>query len=254
MTPSPVGMRCPECAGQTTQVRRGQAAFSSTETPIVTYILIALNALVFLIDLASGTGGFSGSNGQLARDYGLYGPAVGDGEWYRLITGGFLHANLVHIGFNMFALYILGPLLEPALGRARFAALYFASLLAGSLGVMLLSPDSLTVGASGAIFGLFAAAFVIARGRGLNDVASQLGFLLVINLVITFTMPGISVGAHLFGALGGAICAVVIVAGDRGLTGGNRQVVETTLMVLLALAALVFAISAAPDPTTIFRP
>lgn len=246
-------MRCPECAGQTTRVRQGSAAFSSTDAPIVTYILIAINALVFLADLATGAGGFSGSSGQMARDFGLYGPAVGDGEWYRLLTGGFLHANFIHIGFNMFALYILGPLLEPALGRARFAALYFASLLAGSLGVMLLSPNDLTVGASGAIFGLFAAAFVIARGRGLHDVASQLGFLLVINLVITFTMPGISVGAHLFGALGGAICAVLIVAGDRGLTGGNRAVVETTLMVLMALAALVLAITVAPDPTLSFR-
>lgn len=245
-------MRCPDCAGQTTKVRRGSAAFNSDQTPVVTYTLIALNALVFLLDLASGSGGFSGT-GQITRDFALFGPAVGDGEWYRLLTSGFLHASLIHIGFNMFALYILGPLLEPALGRLRFAALYFASLLAGSLGVMLLSPNDLTVGASGAIFGLFAAAFVIARGRGLNDVASQLGLLLVINLAITFTVPNISVGAHLFGALGGAICALLIVAGDRGMGGANRVLVETSLMVLIALAALVLSISVAPDPSLPFK-
>lgn len=245
-------MRCPECAGQTTRVRQGSAAYGSVEVPIVTYVLIAINALFFLVDMATGSGGLGGG-GQMARDLGLFGPAVGNGEWYRLITSGFLHAGLIHIGFNMFALYILGPLLEPALGRLRFAALYFASLFAGSLGVMLLSPNDLTVGASGAIFGLFAAAFVIARGRGLNDVASQLGFLLVINLVITFTIPNISVGAHLFGALGGAACALLIVAGDRGQTGPNRVLAETLAMVTLAVAAFVLALVIAPDPFAPFR-
>lgn len=252
MNPTPVGMRCPECSRQTTRVHRGPAAFGGAEAPVVTYILIAINALFFLIDLATGSGGLGGS-GQMARDLGLFGPAVGDGEWYRLITSGFLHAGLIHIGFNMFALYILGPILEPALGRARFAALYLASLLAGSLGVMLLSPNDLTVGASGAIFGLFAATFVIARGRGLTDVASQIGFLLVINLVITFTIPNISVGAHLFGALGGAVCALLIVAGDRGLTGSNRVFAETLAMIALGVAAFVLALMVAPEPFMQFR-
>lgn len=252
MTPSPVGMRCPDCAGQTTRVRQGSSAFTSNVAPTVTYFLIGLNVLFFLADLASGSGGLSGS-GQLTADLGLFGPAVGDGQWYRLITSGFMHAGLIHIGFNMFALYILGPILEPALGHLRFAALYVASLLAGSLGVMLLSPNDLTVGASGAIFGLFAATFVIARGRGLTDVASQIGILLAINLVITFTLPGISIGAHLFGALGGAVCALLIVAGDRGLTGENRALAETVAMFLLAATALVLAIVVAPDPFGAFR-
>lgn len=240
-------MRCPDCAGQTTRIRHGAAAYSSAMVPRVTYFLIGVNLLVFLADLASGSGGMS-SSGRLAIDLGLFGPAVGDGEWYRLITSGFMHAGLIHIGFNMFALYILGPILEPALGHLRFAALYFASLLVGSFGVILLSPNDLTVGASGAIFGLFAATFVIARGRGLTDVASQIGMLLVLNLVITFTLPGISVGAHLFGAMGGAICALLIVAGDRGLTGENRVLAETGAMVLMAAAAFVLAIAIAPDP------
>ncbi len=251
MTPSPVGMRCPECAGQTTKVRHGAAAYTANSTPVVTYALIALNVIFFLAEIATGSGGFSGT-GQMTLDFGVYGPAIADGEWYRIVTGGFLHAGLIHIGFNMLALYILGPLLEPAIGRARFLALYLASLLAGSLGVMLLSPNELTVGASGAIFGLFAAAFVIARGRGMHEVSTQLGFLLVINLVFTFSIPNISVGAHLFGALGGAVCAAIIVAGDRGLTGSNRAVAETVAMAALGIACGVMAIAIAPTPTSVF--
>lgn len=246
MTPSPVGMRCPDCAGQTTRVRSGAAAYGSDMAPLATYTLIAINALFFLAEIAAGSGGFSGTS-RLTLDLGLFGPAVGDGEWYRVITSGFLHAGLIHIGFNMFALYILGPLLEPAIGRARFVAMYGASLLMGSLGVMVLSPEQLTVGASGAIFGLFAAAFVIARGRGLHEVSTQLGFLLVINLIFTFSIPNISIGAHLFGALGGAICAMIIVAGERGMGAGSRSV-ETAAMAALGIASGVLAVAIAPSP------
>ncbi|HZJ28781.1 MAG TPA: rhomboid family intramembrane serine protease [Solirubrobacterales bacterium] len=246
MTPSPVGMRCPECGGQTTRVRSGAAAYTSDDRPLATYTLIGINLLFYLAEIASGSGGLGGGSGRLTYDLGLFGPAVADGEWYRILTSGFLHSGLIHLGFNMFALFILGPLLEPAIGRVRFVALYFSSLLVGSLGVMVMSPEALTVGASGAIFGLFAAAFVIARGRGINEVATQLGFLIVINLVFTFSIPNISIGAHLFGALGGALGAMIIVAGDRGLTGANRVVVETGAMALLGVACAVLAITIAP--------
>lgn len=247
MTPSPVGMRCPECAGQTTKVRAGAAAFSSATAPVVTYALIAINALVYLAEIATGAGGFSGG-GHLANDFALFGPYVADGQWYRIVTSGFLHAGLIHIGFNMFVLYILGPLLEPAIGKARFIALYFTSMVAGSLGVMVMSPHAFTVGASGAIFGLFAAAFVIARGRGLHEVSSQLGFLIVINLVFTFTIPNISIGAHLFGALGGAICALVVMAGERSGAGRERVALETAAMAVIGVAAFVLSVAIAPSP------
>ena len=105
------------------------------------------------------------------------------------MTGGFLHASLFHIGFNMLLLFFLGRLLEPALGTPRFLALYFASLLAGSFGALLLDPNALTLGASGAVFGLVGAAFVIARGRGMNALAGELGFLIVFNLALHLRVP-----------------------------------------------------------------
>src|SRR6478672_4540808 len=188
MTPTPVGMRCPECAGQRTRVTRGTGPPGGFAGSPATYVLIALNAVAFLIEIAAGSGGLSGSaSSSVVNDFGLRGVNVADGEWYRLVSGGFLHAGLVHIGFNMFALYLLGRLLEPAIGTPRFVALYFASLLAGAFGALALTdPGQVTVGASGAIFGIFGATFVIARGRGFNEIASQLGILLAINLALTF--------------------------------------------------------------------
>ena len=124
----------------------------------------------------------------------------------------------------MFALFILGRLLEPAIGTPRFVALYFASLFAGAFGaIALTNPHTVTVGASGAIFGLFGAAFVIARGRGLNALASELGVILLLNLGITFGVPGISIGGHLGGVVGGVICALFIVAGERGNLGPKPE-------------------------------
>jgi membrane associated rhomboid family serine protease len=242
MTPTPVGMRCPDCARQRTRVTSGAAAFGRAGAMPVTYFLIAVNVIVFLIEIGAGSGGLSGG-GSVIDDFGLFGPAVANGDWYRLISSGFLHAGLIHIGFNMYALYILGTLLEPAFGKFRFAAMYFASLLAGSLGVIVLEHDTLAVGASGAIFGLFAAAFVIARGRRLESIAAQLGFLLLINLALTFGVPNIAIGAHLFGAAGGALCGLLILAGDRELLGPNRVPVETAAMVLLGAATFAAGIA-----------
>jgi membrane associated rhomboid family serine protease len=244
MTPTPVGMRCPECARQRTRVTTGTSAFGRAAGAPATYVLIALNVVAFLAELAGGAGGFDAS-GSVINDFGVFAPQIADGEWYRIVTGAFLHAGPIHLLFNMFALYILGTFLEPALGPARFAALYVASMLAGSLGVVVLEPDTNSVGASGAVFGLFAAAFVIARGRGLEQIASQLGVLILINLVFTFSIPGISIGAHLFGFAGGALGALLIVAGDRGRLGANRLIAELGAMALLGAvsAALTVAIA-----------
>ena len=117
-------------------------------------------------------------------------PTVADGQVWRIVTSGFLHAGFLHIAINMFALFILGTLLEPGIGTPRFLAVYFVSLLAGSFGALLLDPNETTVGASGAIFGLMSAAFIIARHRGLEQLASQIGFYVIINLVFTFGVPG----------------------------------------------------------------
>jgi membrane associated rhomboid family serine protease len=239
MTPTPVGMRCPECARQRTKVSTGTRSFGRSTAAPATYALIAVNVVAFLAELAGGTGGFDAS-GSVVNDFGLRGSSVADGEWYRIVTGGFLHAGPVHLLFNMFALYVLGTLLEPAIGTPRFVALYVASLLAGALGALAMSDaGDNTVGASGAIFGLFGAAFVIARGRGLDSIAGEIGLLLLINLALTFGIPGISIGGHLGGLAGGVICSLAIVGGDRGVLGPRRQLVE------LGLIAAVGAISAA---------
>ena len=134
------------------------------------------------------------------------------GEWYRLISCGFVHFGLFHVAMNMILAYQLGQMFEPRIGSLHFGLLYFASLLGGSVGALVLSPDAVTGGASGAVFGLMAAAIVGMRHEGLNPMRSGLGVTFVINLVITLTIPGISIGGHFGGAAIGAICGAVVLA------------------------------------------
>jgi membrane associated rhomboid family serine protease len=248
MTPTPVGMRCPECAGQRTRVTRGvpgPGAGALGSFP-ATVVLIAINVAVFLVEIAGGSGGLSTVSGSVINDFGLQGLGVADGEWYRLVTGAFLHAGFTHIAFNMFLLFILGRILEPAIGTPRFFFLYFASLLAGSfVALALTTPLEITVGASGAIFGLLGATVLIARGRGFNQIATQLGFLLVINLAFTFGASHISVGGHLGGLAGGLLCALLIIAGERGMLGPNRYPIELLGMAAIGILSVVGALAVA---------
>jgi membrane associated rhomboid family serine protease len=126
-----------------------------------------------------------------------------------------LHENLIHIGFNMYVLYILGQMLEPALGRLRFGTIYAVSLLTGSFGALLVTPHSPTVGASGAVFGLMGAAAIEMRARQIPIMQSGVGGLILLNLIISFTLPGISWGGHIGGLVGGALAAIVIQLGAR---------------------------------------
>jgi membrane associated rhomboid family serine protease len=215
MYDSPVGMRCPECAGQRARSRR--VAIRRAENPYGTYALIALNVIVFIAELSGGGGAASlEGGGRLVADGGLLGPAVADqGEWYRIVTSGFLHAGPLHLFLNMFVLYILGTILEEGIGTVRMLGIYFVSLLAGSFGALLLDPNELTVGASGAVYGIMAATFLVARQRGVEQLASQIGLWVILNLAFTFTVPGISIGGHLGGLAGGAAAAGVILAGER---------------------------------------
>ena len=135
-----------------------------------------------------------------------------DNGWYRLLTSGFLHFGIVHIGLNMFFLWVLGPMLEPALGRVRFILLYIAALLGGSLGVILLDKGGISAGASGAVFGLLAAAAIGQWRRGINPLTTGIGATLLMNLVITFAIPGISIGGHIGGIVAGSICGWVMLA------------------------------------------
>src|SRR4051812_23187212 len=209
MMTTSVGMRCPECSRETTRVVR--RAYAGGE-PLVTYTLIGVNVLAYLGTLISGasaTGSLGGDT--LLRKTALFAPAVADGEWYRIITSGFMHYGLLHLAFNMYALYILGTMLEPALGRLRFTLIYVVSLIAGSVGALILDPNALTAGASGAVFGLMGAAFLVMRNRGINPMESGLGIWLFLNLAITFTVSNISIGGHIGGLIGGGIAAWILV-------------------------------------------
>lgn len=231
MTPTPVGMRCPDCAKQRTKTR---TMASLTSDPTLTYVLIAINVLMFIGESASGSSFTGGPGGNVTSNLALNGPTVADGQWYRLLTSGFLHAGLFHIAFNMYALLWLGRMLEPSLGHVRFGALYLASLVCGAFGVILLSPDVNTVGASGAIFGLFGAVIALARSRGIDLRQTGLVPILVLNLGITFVIPGISIGGHLGGLVGGFVFATVI----EQLSG--RRVHEYAVgAITLALTAVV---------------
>ena len=246
MTPTSVGMRCPECMRQRTKVVRNPTGTPGQFSAFpATMVLIAINVVVFLVEIANGHGGLGEQTGKFVFDYSLYGPSVAEGEWYRLITSGFLHASLIHIGFNMLLLFLLGRLLEPALGTPRFLALYFASLLAGSFGVLLIEPNSLALGASGAIFGIAGAVFVIARGRGMDALAAEIGFLIVFNLVYSFAAAHVSVGAHVGGLIGGVVCALAIVAGEKGMLGPQHRVAEYAVMLVVAAVSFVGAIAVA---------
>jgi membrane associated rhomboid family serine protease len=244
MTPTPVGMRCPECAKQKTKVTRGAVAPGRYDAP-ATYVLIALNVAAYLVEIAGGSGGLSPGASSVLIDFGLFGPSVAEGEWYRLLTSGFLHASIVHIGFNMFALYFLGRILEPGIGTVRFVAIYLASLFAGSLGALLLDPNALTIGASGAVFGIFGATFVIARHRGIEGLAASIGVVLLLNLAITFGSREISIGGHLGGLVTGVLCTLIIVAGERGMLGPRRMPIELLGMIAIAIVSIVAAISVA---------
>jgi len=198
MTATPVGMRCPDCARQKTPTRSLQ---SIAVEPIATYVLIALNVAVFV---------GARSSVQAQSDLILFGPAVADGDYWRLITSGFLHVELMHIALNMLSLFWLGRMIEPALGHVRFVAIYLVSLLGGSLGVMILSPGDPTLGASGAIYGLLGAAIVMARNRNISLIQSGLLPILALNFIFTLSVPGISLGGHLGGLIGGLVATFVV--------------------------------------------
>jgi membrane associated rhomboid family serine protease len=187
-------------------VRR--AAYEGTGA-LVTKVLIALNVLVYLANLAQGssfnqTAGSLFEKGALFISTPFYPGGLADGEWWRLLTAAFLHGSIIHLGMNMFVLWFIGAPVEQAIGRGRYLALYIVSGLAGSAGALLFDPHAITVGASGAIFGILGAALVLEWQRSYVLGGQALG-LIVVNLVLTFAIPNISIGGHLGGLAGGAL-------------------------------------------------
>ena len=243
MTSTPVGMRCPECSRQRTKVR---TAATIRRDPTLTYALIAINVIAFLA-MSAGGGGLDGRGGEVYGNGALYGPLVADGEWWRIVTAGFLHGGLIHLAFNMYFLYFLGTMMEPEIGRLRFAIIYFVSLLGGSLGALALSPNAVTVGASGAVFGLMGAAIIAMRARGISPMQSGLGITLALNLAITLLIPGISIGGHLGGLLAGGIVGYLMFeVGERRRSMTAVLGACVALGVGLAVACVAVAASAAP--------
>lgn len=214
-----VGSKCLDCIRRDRPSVRTRAVHWNAAQPLlVTKVIIAINALVFIYTNVGGVN--LGGSGELSNNtirLGLYKGFLYNDEWYRLVTAGFVHFGVFHIGMNMFLLWQLGSLLEREVGRGPFALAYMASLLAGSTGALIASPWALSGGASGAVFGLMGLAAVGMRQRGINPFRTGLGMTLLINLVITVTIPGISIGGHVGGLIGGAACGTVLIP-PRGRT------------------------------------
>jgi len=229
MTTTRVGMRCPECAQQRTKVVQMRHL---SKIPRATYALIAINVVAFLTEQGQFTLTGTSIYGKVIDEGFLSRAAISEGhQYWRLITSGFLHENFIHIGFNMYLLYLLGLMLEPAIGSARFAVIYFTALLAGSFGA-LFATASPSLGASGAVFGLMGAAVVELRARKVSVMESGIGGLIVINLIFSFTFANISVGAHIGGLIGGFLAGLAFRAADQ------RRISVLGFIACVALCAL----------------
>jgi len=221
MTFGPVGIRCPDHASTTgraaapKQAARRAAATVSRRGPIVTQALIGINVGIYLLQLLMGAGlsaraGWIYEHGVLvssAIDSSGQVVGVAQGDWWRLVTAMFLHYGPLHLGMNMLVLWFIGPPLEDYFGHGRYALVYLVSGLAGSAGALIWSPNALTVGASGAIWGIMGAALVLEARRTYVFGGQAMG-LVVLNLAFTFLIPGISIGGHIGGLIGGALCAL----------------------------------------------
>jgi membrane associated rhomboid family serine protease len=237
MTPTSVGMRCPECAKQRTKVRT--SATMQTE-PRVTIAIIAACVILFL---ATGSFGSATANGnELYHRLSLEG-IIGihlNHDYWRLVTSGFLHSGLLHIFFNMYLLWLLGQQLESVMGSVRFAVIYFTALLCGSFGALMQTSTVEVVGASGAVFGLMGATAVELRRRGYDPFSGGLGGLIVLNLIIGF-IPSFHVawGGHIGGLIGGVLAALAFDQAERR----RLPWLGYALCGVLAVAAVIGAIA-----------
>ena len=233
-----VGIRCPEHSGEAqgaARVVQTVAKRTDRNPGIVTKTLIALNVGVYLLQLAGGAP-VSANAGWIFEHGALFGPLVAEGDWHRLLTAAFLHYGPLHLGMNMLVLWWIGRPLELALGPLRYSLLYLVAGLAGSAGALIASPNAVTVGASGAIFGILGAAIVLERQQTYVLGGSAIT-LLVLNLVLTFTIPGISIGGHLGGLAGGALAILALSQfGRRSAVYGRNDVVA--IGSLLAIGVL----------------
>jgi membrane associated rhomboid family serine protease len=207
---------------------------------IVTRILVALNVGVYLITVAQGSG-LNTPGGHLFYKWALFGPSVHHGDWWRLITSAFLHGSVVHIAFNMLALWWLGAPVEMVLGRVRYLGLYLVSGLAGAAGALVANPNAVTVGASGAIFGLLGAGLIL-EWQATGSLAGNYLTLIVLNLAISFAVPGISIGGHLGGLAGGILATLAFSRFGRGHAAyGKLGLLGAVSLVTIAAGSVLIA-------------
>lgn len=264
MVDAAVGFQCVECVEQAARGQRQWVASANPRVPVTQGLIIA-NAVVFAIVLII-DGSFSLWRGNITSvhaDFALLGAAVdldggwffngelrGGGEWWRIFTSAFLHYGLLHIGMNMLILLWIGRLLEPMLGGLRFLLLYAVGLLGGSAGALLIEPDGLTAGASGAVFGIAAAVVVAERSGAARWGNSGMLGLLALNIVLSFLIPNISVGGHLGGMVAGGLAAALLwygpLRGSEAREGAMRYAPDAALAALGAGVALLAIYIAAP--------
>jgi membrane associated rhomboid family serine protease len=235
MISASVGFQCPECvaagAASVPEIRSVLGA-PAISRPYVTFTLIGINVVVFGWEMLAGVA-------AIANSWGMWpvGVALGD-QYYRLLTAMFLHENLLHIGFNMLVLWMLGPALEAALGHVRYSVLYLLAGLGGSVASFWFSdPAIVGIGASGAIFGLMGAYVVV--GRAVRADISQVLVLIGLNVVIGFVGGNIDWRAHLGGLVTGAVVAAIF-----AFAPARQRVLVQVAGVVLVVAALVFLVSA----------
>jgi len=229
MISAPVGFQCPECvAGAQVSLPKTRFGGSFNTVPKVTRAILVTCISIFVLSLLLGS---------FALAFGMIPIAIAQGEWWRLLTSTLLHGSILHLLFNMYALYWLGPQLERSLGHVRFAALYILSALGGSVASYWFSDlRTVSVGASGAIFGLITATIVI--GREMRTDVSQLIVLLGLNVVIGFLQSGIDWRAHFGGAITGVAIAFIYTKGNRLNRDRIHRAGLAGIFVFLVLATL----------------
>lgn len=244
MIEAPVGFQCVDCIRE---AARSQPRVVLTANPVrVTQALIALNAAAYIgtVALGGGLALWGGGVTDVHRDFALYGPEVSNGEWWRIITSAFLHYGLLHVGMNMLILMWIGRLLEPTIGGWRFALVYAASISGGAFGALLLEPNALSAGASGAVFGMAGAVVVAERSAGVRRQDSGILVFLVINIVFSFLIPNLSIGGH-FGGLAVGVLSGVLLWRLPMLSGWLGGIARTRWLPELSIAALGLGLGAA---------
>jgi membrane associated rhomboid family serine protease len=243
MTFGPVGIRCPDHSGKAqgaARIVQNVQRRTARNPGIVTMTLIAINVGIYLLQLAGGAS-INASSGWIYEHGALFGPYVAQGDWYRLLSAAFLHYGPIHLGMNMLALWWIGRPLEDWLGPVRYLLLYVVSGLAGSAGALIANPTGVTVGASGAIFGILGAAIVLERQQTYVLGGSAIT-LLVVNLAFTFAVPGISIGGHLGGLAGGALAILALSQfGKRSAVHSRFDVVSIASLLAIGVVSVAVA-------------